>query len=127
MSVSNPDYYCKSGLIEPFMYMKDKMTKEEYAGFLKGNIIRYVSRIGKKVVMHKEFQGHDSNTINACITSYEDACKIRKYADVLAKHYASCLRELDEKEPYNHIIDTYGESVDFADMTYTKSKEDANG
>ena len=39
-------YY--EGSIEPIEYMAASFTDSEYAGFLKGNIIKYISRAGKK-------------------------------------------------------------------------------
>lgn len=39
----NPDHY-KVGGIETIDYLEAKMTPEEYQGFLKGNIIKYLSR-----------------------------------------------------------------------------------
>ena len=41
-----PSHY--QGKIETIDYIKDKLTKEEYIGFLKGNVIKYISRAGKK-------------------------------------------------------------------------------
>lgn len=38
----------KSGDIEPIQYLKDKLTVEEYKGFLKGNMIKYISRATMK-------------------------------------------------------------------------------
>lgn len=43
----NPDHY-KVGGIETIDYMKAKMTNEEFIGYLKGNILKYTSRIGHK-------------------------------------------------------------------------------
>lgn len=34
--------------IQPIVYMQYVLTQEEMKGFLKGNIIKYVSRAGKK-------------------------------------------------------------------------------
>lgn len=36
------------GTIQPLEFMQANMTKDEFMGFLKGNIIKYVSRAGKK-------------------------------------------------------------------------------
>lgn len=38
----NPNHY--KGQIETFSYLADKLTKEELAGFCKGNIIKYITR-----------------------------------------------------------------------------------
>jgi len=47
----NESHY--DGRIQPLEFMQANMTKEEFTGFLKGNVIKYVSRAGKK-------QGSDS-------------------------------------------------------------------
>lgn len=41
-----PKHY--AGQIQPIEYLKAVLTPEEYAGFCKGNIIKYISRAGKK-------------------------------------------------------------------------------
>ena len=38
----------KQGDIEPIAYLKEKLTPEEYKGFLKGNMIKYISRATMK-------------------------------------------------------------------------------
>ena len=43
----NPDHY-KTGGIETINYIKAKLTEEEYKGYLKGNIIKYISRAEQK-------------------------------------------------------------------------------
>lgn len=42
-----PHHY-KIGGIETLDYIKAKLTPVEYAGFLKGNILKYISRAGYK-------------------------------------------------------------------------------
>lgn len=44
--VDHPKHY--AGKIECIDYIQDKLTKEEYIGFLKGSIIKYLDRLGKK-------------------------------------------------------------------------------
>lgn len=80
-TVSNPSYYSLGG-IEPFEYMRSKMTNEEFVGYLKCNIIKYVSRMGHKTINHDGISDHEDNRL---LTTYDDACKIHKYADVLCK------------------------------------------
>ncbi len=41
-----PEHYNKK--IQPIEFMKASMTPEEYRGFLKGNIIKYISRAEEK-------------------------------------------------------------------------------
>lgn len=43
----NPEHYSYGG-IQPYEFMKMKFTPEEYRGFLKGNIIKYIARAGYK-------------------------------------------------------------------------------
>ncbi len=43
----NPDHY-KQGGIETIEYMKAKMSKDEFYGYIKGNALKYISREGLK-------------------------------------------------------------------------------
>jgi hypothetical protein len=45
--VNNPPHYTSGG-IETIDYIKAKLTPEEFMGYLKGNVIKYTSRAGKK-------------------------------------------------------------------------------
>jgi hypothetical protein len=45
--VNHPSHYCHGG-IETIDYMRAKLTDEQYIGYLKGNLIKYVSRAGLK-------------------------------------------------------------------------------
>ena len=56
-----------AGTIQPTEFMQAQMTHEELVGFLKGNIIKYVARCGKKDDPVKE------------------AAKIKRYAEWLEK------------------------------------------
>lgn len=42
-TINGPPHYTVGGL-QPIEYMKMKMTKEQYEGFLLGNVIKYVNR-----------------------------------------------------------------------------------
>ncbi len=44
--VNHPAHY--QGNIEAIDYIEDKLTREEFIGFLKGTALRYLSRLGKK-------------------------------------------------------------------------------
>lgn len=52
-----PNYYDKhyDGAIQPIELMQLILTPEEFKGFLKGNIIKYTMRCGKKDAPEKEF------------------------------------------------------------------------
>ena len=43
----NPTHYTKGG-IETIDFIKAKMSKEEFFGFIKGNALKYISREGLK-------------------------------------------------------------------------------
>jgi len=45
--VNHPSHYTQGG-IETLDYIKAKLTEEEFCGYLKGNIFKYVSREGLK-------------------------------------------------------------------------------
>lgn len=36
------------GAVQPIHLMQEQMTREAFMGFLRGNIIKYASRLGKK-------------------------------------------------------------------------------
>lgn len=55
------------GEVQPIEIMQANMTPEEFVGFLKGNIIKYACRMGKKDKPEKE------------------AAKIARYAEWLAE------------------------------------------
>lgn len=42
-----PEHY-KNQKIQPIDFLKDSMPREQYMGFLRGNIIKYISRYDKK-------------------------------------------------------------------------------
>lgn len=46
-TVNHPSHYCQGG-IEVIDYLKAKMTAEEFKGFLRGNVLKYVSRAEAK-------------------------------------------------------------------------------
>lgn len=45
-AVHHPSHYV--GQIEVIDFIRDKLTPEEYKGYLKGNILKYIARAGKK-------------------------------------------------------------------------------
>ena len=55
------------GAVQPIEFMQAQLTTEEFIGFLKGNIIKYTARMGKKDDPSKE------------------AAKITRYAEWLEK------------------------------------------
>lgn len=42
------------GAVQPIQLMQEQMTREAFMGFLRGNIIKYASRCGKKDDIIKE-------------------------------------------------------------------------
>ena len=51
-NVNHPGHYTAGG-IEVIEFLKAKLTREEYRGFLKGNVIKYLSRAGLKGQKHR--------------------------------------------------------------------------
>lgn len=45
--VNSPNHYTSGG-IETIEYLKAKLSREEFLGFLRGNALKYLSRMGKK-------------------------------------------------------------------------------
>jgi hypothetical protein len=74
--VNHPPHYTAGG-IETIDYLKAKMSPDEYIGYLRGNIIKYVSRIGIK-------QGEPPS---------KDAGKIVWYAKALEDYIKEISRE----------------------------------
>ena len=64
--VNHPDHYCYGG-IETIDYMRAKLSPEGYRGYLRGTVIKYISRAG-----------HKDDTV-------EDLKKARWYLDRLIK------------------------------------------
>lgn len=46
--IDHPSHYTSGG-IETIDYMRAKLSPEEYRGYLKGQVIKYVSRMGQKL------------------------------------------------------------------------------
>lgn len=74
-NVNHPDHYTQGG-IETIEVIKAKLTPEEFVGYCKGNVIKYVTRAN--------FKG-----------GIEDLCKASKYLD-----WAISAMD-DEPEPLN--------------------------
>ena len=45
--VNHPKHYA-DGKIEVIDFLQDKMTRDEFRGFLKGNVLKYIIRADKK-------------------------------------------------------------------------------
>ena len=45
--VNNPEHY-KAGGIETIDFIQAKLSDDEFIGYLKGNLFKYLSRAGKK-------------------------------------------------------------------------------
>lgn len=56
IDTTQTDYYDKhyQSAHQPIEVMQANMTHDEFVGFLKGNIIKYVCRLGKKDDLEKE-------------------------------------------------------------------------
>lgn len=65
--VNKPDHYT-SGTIECIDYIKDSLSREEWIGYLRGNIVKYMHRFRNK-------------------NGIEDLSKAEKYLDWLIKEY----------------------------------------
>lgn len=48
LALAEPDYYAGNGLSPLEAFKKGLLSREETIGFIKGNIIKYVIRAGKK-------------------------------------------------------------------------------
>lgn len=64
--VNHPPHYTFGG-IETIDYIKAKLTPEEYRGYLKGNILKYGSRVG-----HKGDPAQDAGKLKWYATKYAE-------------------------------------------------------
>lgn len=51
-----PDYYKQNGFSPIDAFQKGLISHEEYIGFLKGNVIKYTIRAGKKTDVIKDIE-----------------------------------------------------------------------
>lgn len=93
-SVSQPPHYTSGG-IECIKYIKAKLEPEAYNGYLLGNIIKYISRAGKKgdtledllkadqylTWLIEEFEVEDENDVDIEYEEVYDNCSKCKYED----------------------------------------------
>jgi len=68
--IYHPSHYTAGG-IETIDYLRAKLTREEFAGYCRGNVLKYVSRYGLKS------------------KGVEDLKKARVYLDWLIEHLES--------------------------------------
>ena len=47
-NVNSPDHYANGGKIECIEYLEDFLSREEYVGYLRGNIAKYLHRWRRK-------------------------------------------------------------------------------
>ena len=52
--VNHPPHYTDGG-IEAIEYIAAKLSEEEFIGYIKGNVLKYVSRAGKKGDLFEDF------------------------------------------------------------------------
>lgn len=52
-AVNSPAHYTKGG-IETIAFIKAKLSREEYIGYLRGNVLKYSSRLGDKDAMEQD-------------------------------------------------------------------------
>ena len=79
--MSEPNYYAGNGLSPLQAFKSGLISEEEYLGFLKGNIIKYVVRAG-----HKE-------------DDVRDIDKAIDYCHHLKRHYLEKLKESEKSSP----------------------------
>lgn len=75
--VNHPAHY-KTGGIETIDFIQAKLTTEEFIGYCKGNVFKYVSRAGRK------------------ISAYEDLAKANWYLTRLLEFMKVTPREVDK-------------------------------
>jgi len=72
----------KTMAVEPWEVMQAVLTHEEWVGFLKGNVIKYSMRQGRKVDANDD--GEKAKHYLAKLAEVEDAAEIR---DIFLNHW----------------------------------------
>lgn len=83
--MSEPDYYTMGGLSPLKAFEEGLLTREEYKGFLKGNIIKYTIRAGEKddalldIVKAMDYLYH----LHACLKEEEEKRRSMSKIDLI--------------------------------------------
>lgn len=83
------------GQIEPIEYIAATFNDDEYRGFLKGNVIKYISRAGKKGDAIEDFLKAKKYLEWLIEDAAEDASDIPNRAQEIADRQAEWLRSRD--------------------------------
>lgn len=73
-------HYISQGM-QPIQLMQATMTKEEFCGFLKGNIIKYTFRAGKKGGESAEKDAHKAAVYNRWLRKANNGLTINPMVD----------------------------------------------
>ena len=94
MTDKEPDYYAGNGLSPIGAFQQGLISKDEYIGFLKGNIIKYTVRAG-----HKEDTIKDLEKAKHYIDFYLELLENNELEDIInhTNDIVSVLEELNER------------------------------
>jgi hypothetical protein len=84
--MSEPEYYNRNGLSPLKAFERGLISYEEYIGFIKGNIIKYVVRCDKK--------GQGVSDVNKAL----DYCKLLKKELVKYENISKVFEDIEDKE-----------------------------
>lgn len=96
--LAEPEYYASNGLSPLEAFKKGLLSKDEYIGFCKGNVIKYTVRAGKKenaskdIVKAIDYLGHLKRFYES------DAYYIDKAAAKIVKEAFEYLNEIEDKQ-----------------------------
>lgn len=96
--LAEPEYYAGNGLSPLEAFKKGLLSKDEYIGFCKGNVIKYTVRAGKKenaskdIVKAIDYLGHLKRFYES------DAYYIDKAAAKIVKEAFEGLNEIEDKQ-----------------------------
>lgn len=91
--MKQPDYYKQNGFSPIDVFQKGLISRDEYIGFLKGNIIKYVIRAGakddtitdlKKAKHYLDFYLellHEKTNVNETDDNYSKLCRLYNESD----------------------------------------------
>jgi len=107
-TINSPSHYAAGGM-EPIDYLKLKLTPEEFAGFCKGNVIKYLSRAKhkngeedlKKAAFYARFLAGDDprkemTTVRADAVDYPQSGRYETQSELLNlyRYATSCAMRL---------------------------------
>lgn len=97
--LDEPDYYASNGLSPLEAFKKGLLSKDEYIGFCKGNVIKYTVRAGKKENASEDIVKAIDYLTHLKRLYESDAYYINKVAKRIVKEAIEGLDKIEDVEP----------------------------